>query len=67
MKRGCTSSSSDKLTGGSDDVNPQQLVMIGSDYYVTGATGSASYRHMFPNPSWDINRAISPGCGKKRL
>lgn len=67
MKRGCTSSSSDRLTGGSDDVNPQQLIMIGEDHYITGATGSASYRHMFPNPAWDINRAISPGCGKKAV
>lgn len=67
MKRGCTSSSSDKLTGGTDDVNPQQLIMIGEDVWNSGSTGSGGYRHQIPNPAWDINRAITPGCGKKAV
>lgn len=66
MKRGCSSSSSDKLTGGTDDVNPQQLIMIGEDVYGSASTGSGGYSHQFPNPAWDINRAITPGCGKQK-
>lgn len=66
MKRGCTSSSSDRLTGGSDDVNPQIMIKMGSDTFPSGSTGSIGYRHQFPNPAWDINRAITPGCGAKK-
>lgn len=66
MKRGCSSSSSDRLTGGTDDVNPQQLIMIGADDYLGGQTGTLTYRHQFNNPAWDLNRSMPPGgCNKK--
>jgi hypothetical protein len=66
MKRGCkTSRSSDILTGGSGDVNPQILQIIqGQDF--ANALGSQGYVLTFPNPAWDLNRSIQLGCDKSK-
>ena len=65
MKRGCKSSSSDQLTGGSGDVNPQILQFINSHDFLN-QTGSQGFVHTFPNPIWDLNRSIQLGCDKTK-
>jgi len=63
-KRGC-SSSSDRLTGGSGDVNPQQLILIGHDIIPSATTGTVQATvHAFPNPAWELNRSLNPGVPK---
>lgn len=61
MKRGC-SASSDRLTGGTQDVNPQVMLVVGQDTIPAGTTGSLGFRHQFSNPAWEFNRAIQPAC-----
>jgi len=66
MKRGCkTSNSSDTLTGGSGDVNPQMLQYLINQAY-TNTIGSQGFVATFPNPVWDINRSIQLGCDKNK-
>lgn len=66
MKRGCKSSrSSDTLTGGSGDVNPQILQFITDNSYAN-AIGSQGGVATFPNPVWDLNRSIQLGCDKSK-
>lgn len=66
MKRGCKSSrSSDTLTGGSGDVNPQILQYIVDATY-TNNVGSQGWVATFPNPVWDLNRSIQLGCDKSK-
>lgn len=64
MKRGC-SSSSDTLTGGTGDVNPQILSFM-DEHALANSAGSQSMVRTFPNPMWDLNRSISlQSCGAK--
>lgn len=66
MKRGCKSSrSSDTLTGGSGDVNPQILQYFDAESY-GNAVGSQGAVRTFPNPIWDLNRSIQLGCDKSK-
>lgn len=66
MKRGCkTSRSSDTLTGGSGDVNPQVLQFIQSHDFAN-SLGSQGFVDTFPNPVWDLNRSIQLGCDKNK-
>ena len=66
MKRGCkSSSSSDTLTGGSGDVNPQILSYIHVSSYAN-AVGSQAATATFANPVWDLNRSIQLGCDKSK-
>ena len=66
MKRGCKSSrSSDTLTGGSGDVNPQVLQYILEGQYLN-VPGSQGWVATFPNPVWDLNRSIQLGCDKSK-
>lgn len=66
MKRGCKSSrSSDTLTGGSGDVNPQILSYL-LDATYTNTAGSQGVVGTFPNPVWDLNRSIQLGCDKSK-
>lgn len=64
MKRGC-SSSSDRLTGGTDDVNPQMMQVYQTNAW-TPPTGGGGLAWNFPltNPAWDINRAQAASCQK---
>lgn len=61
-KRACMSSSKDTLTGGTMDVNPQILLVVGEDKITAGLSGSRGFKHQFSNPAWEFNRAISPSC-----
>ena len=66
MKRGCKSSrSSDTLTGGSGDVNPQILQFQDSTSYAD-SVGSQATVKTFPNPVWDLNRSVQLGCDKSK-
>lgn len=66
MKRGCKSSrSSDTLTGGSGDVNPQILSFMNTRSY-SNSVGSQGFVDTFPNPVWDLNRSIQLGCDKSK-
>lgn len=66
MKRGCKSSrSSDTLTGGTGDVNPQVLSFLTTHSYINSA-GSQGFYDTFPNPVWDLNRSIQLGCDKSK-
>jgi hypothetical protein len=66
MKRGCkTSNSSDILTGGSGDVNPQILQYLRNEAY-TNTIGSQGFVASFSNPVWDMNRSIQLGCDKNK-
>lgn len=66
MKRGCKSSrSSDTLTGGSGDVNPQILSFLINHTY-QNQVGSQGFYDTFPNPVWDLNRSIQLGCDKSK-
>jgi len=62
MKRACASSSKDTLTGGTMDVNPQIMLVVGEDKIPAATSGALGFRHQFSNPAWEFNRAISPSC-----
>lgn len=61
-KRACSSSSKDTLTGGTMDVNPQVMLVVGMDRIPLGLSGALGFKHQFSNPAWEFNRAISPSC-----
>ena len=62
-KRGCSSSSSD-LTGGTGDVNPQILSVIGT-YSIPNSASATGAVLSIPNPAWDLNRAAGAGACPK--
>lgn len=64
MKRGCSSSSSSDLSGGTGDINPQ-ILSVTSVLAVANVAQATGGSIQIPNPAWDLNRAAGAGACPK--